>query len=299
MNEKGEIIPKDRPTHDLSFPGCLSGTSINSSVDEGGLLPTNYGHMHRRCLHHIVHCRRMVPTKQILVRKDDWSSAYKRMHVNVTASVQSLTKIEKETKELLLFPLQLTFGGKPGPSEWGAIAEPITDLANELLNCEVVWDPFTLFSPLQSEIPEPKLLPDEVEIKQARSLIIDLPEERNRKADLYIIDDGVTIGIHDDVNRARLTSAMLLAIHIATRELAEHEHILRDKMQAIEKLIAEAEAGALAEILIILGWLYNMLMTSVDSVGINDSSSHESRTMATSVISTSSSRKVQFKDINT
>jgi len=81
------------------------------------------------------------------MRKDDWSSAYKRMHLNATAAVQSLTKIEKDTEEFLLFPLRLTFGGKPGPSEWGAIAEPITDLANELSNCEV-WDPFTLFPPL-------------------------------------------------------------------------------------------------------------------------------------------------------
>jgi len=72
-----------------------------------------------------------------------------------------------------------------------------------------------------------------VEIKQARSLIIDLPEERNGKVDLYI-DDGVTIGIDNDVNRERLTSAMPLAIHIATRELAEHEHVIHDKMQAIK-----------------------------------------------------------------
>lgn len=43
----------------------------------------------------------------------------------------------------------------------------------------------------------------------------------------------------------------------------------------------------------------SILMTNVDSIGINDSSRHESRTMATSVISTSSSRKVHFKDINT
>ena len=93
------------------------------------------------------------------MRKDDWSSAYKIMHLNATAAVQSLTKIEKEKEEFLLLPLRLIFGGIPGPSEWGAIAEPIMDLANKLLNCEV-WDPFTLFSLLRSVIPEPKLLPD-------------------------------------------------------------------------------------------------------------------------------------------
>ena len=43
----------------------------------------------------------------------------------------------------------------------------------------------------------------------------------------------------------------------------------------------------------------SILMKSVDSIGINDSSRHESRTMATSIISTSNLRKVQFKDINT
>jgi len=104
INEKGEITPKDRPTHDLSFPGCLSKTSINSRIDEEELLPTNYDHMHRRYLHHIVHCWRMAPTKRILMRKDGWSSAYKRMHLNATAAVQSLTKIEKEKEEFLLLP---------------------------------------------------------------------------------------------------------------------------------------------------------------------------------------------------
>jgi len=84
-------------------------------------------------------------------------------------------------------------------------------------------------------IPEPKLLPDKVKIKQTRSLIIDLPEERNGKVDLYI-DDWVTIGIDDNVNRERLMSAMPLAIHIATRELVEHEPILGDTMQAIKKI---------------------------------------------------------------
>jgi len=73
----------------------------------------------------------------------------------------------------------------------GAIPEPITDQANELLNCEV-WDPFTLFPPpLQSVIAEPKFLLDEVRIK---------------------------IRIDDNVNRERLMSAMPLAIHIATRD---------------------------------------------------------------------------------
>ena len=41
INEKGEIIPKDRPMHDLSFTGCLSGTSINSRIDEEELLATH------------------------------------------------------------------------------------------------------------------------------------------------------------------------------------------------------------------------------------------------------------------
>jgi len=104
-----------------------------------------------------------------------------------------------------------------------------------------------------------------VEIKQAWSLITDLSKERNGKVVLYI-DDRVTIGIDDDINRERLTSAMPLAIHIATRELAEHEHIIRDKMQAIEKLIAE---GALAEVLIILGWIYNMRILEITLLETN------------------------------
>jgi hypothetical protein len=54
INDRGEIIPSNRVTHDLSFPGRSSGLSVNSRTQMEMLEPCQYGHMLVRTIHYIV-----------------------------------------------------------------------------------------------------------------------------------------------------------------------------------------------------------------------------------------------------
>jgi len=81
INELGEIVYKDRVTHDHSFPGAVSETSVNSRLDRDLFLDCTYGHMLKRCIHYIANCRYHHPNKIILMRKDDFKSAYCCQHL--------------------------------------------------------------------------------------------------------------------------------------------------------------------------------------------------------------------------
>ena len=48
INEKGEVVYKDKVTHDLSHKGAKSGTSINSRIIHDDLPTLQYGHLHSR-----------------------------------------------------------------------------------------------------------------------------------------------------------------------------------------------------------------------------------------------------------
>jgi hypothetical protein len=48
INDMGRIVSKDRLTHDQSYKWSYSGTSVNSRVDKGELLPCIYGGAIRR-----------------------------------------------------------------------------------------------------------------------------------------------------------------------------------------------------------------------------------------------------------
>eukprot|EP00979_Chaetoceros_neogracilis_P013087 scaffold3660_cov246-Chaetoceros_neogracile.AAC.3 len=252
INELGDIVYKDRVTHDLSFPGAISETSVNSRLDSDLFLDCEYGHMLKRCINYIAVCRYHQPTKRILIRKDDFKSAYRRQHLFSKAAAQSLTQMIKDGVMFLLLSLRLTFGGSPGPSEWSCIAEAIIDLANALLSCEE-WNPDKIFSPAQANIPKPEILDDDLPLKPARSLIVDIPLESNGKVDLYI-DDGISISIDTPMHRKRLEAALPLAIFIVARQNCPEEPLPRDDMLTLHKMIAE---GSCAEKKIILGWLFN------------------------------------------
>jgi hypothetical protein len=60
---------------------------------------------------------------------------------------------------ILIMMLQLSFGRKPSPYEWGVISETICDLANAILHNDS-WDPDNLSAPNQYLIPEQPLLND-------------------------------------------------------------------------------------------------------------------------------------------
>ena len=92
INDTGEIIEKDRVTHDLSHEGEVSNESINSMIDDDSLCPLVYGHMHSRCVHYIVATRYLYPLTSILGNKADYKSAYRRQHLSSKASFHSITQ---------------------------------------------------------------------------------------------------------------------------------------------------------------------------------------------------------------
>ena len=69
INECGEIIEKDRFTHDLFPPGIASENFIHKRMDMGKFAETHDGHMRKRLLHRIVNMRANDPTTRILIEK--------------------------------------------------------------------------------------------------------------------------------------------------------------------------------------------------------------------------------------
>ena len=253
ISDLGEVIQKDRVTHDLSFPGKHSGESINSMIDDDSLFDLIYGHMHSRCIHQIVATRKRFPGARILGNKADFKSAYRRQHLAGRAALHSVTQANLNNSSFILMALRLTFGGRVCPFDWCTISEPIVDLANALLNCRD-WDPDSLHSPAQHMVPKTEYLPDSIPLAQARDLLVEVPAPEHGKVDGYIDDlpcFGPDLG---PTHRKRLAAATFLAIHITNRELSKSEPFPRESVLALNKLSAE---GGLCESLIVLGWRYD------------------------------------------
>jgi hypothetical protein len=75
---------------------------------------------------------------------------------------------------LAIITLQLTFGGTPCPFEWGIMSELIWDLVNELLRCKE-WDPLTLHTLVQADIPTQEYFDNDIPFAMGRELIVDIP----------------------------------------------------------------------------------------------------------------------------
>ena len=94
INAEGSYIPKERVTHDLSFPGGTTGSSVNSRLLKEELEPCMFGHMFLRLLHYIIHLRQHYPKKKIWLRKEDFKSAYRRLHVYAESALKSVVQME-------------------------------------------------------------------------------------------------------------------------------------------------------------------------------------------------------------
>ena len=257
IDEHGMIIEKDRLTHDQSYE-WTSGTSVNSRVDSEQLLVTRFGPCLRRIINWAVSARIQHPGCPILASKIDFKSAYRRAHLNALIAMQTCTQIPQ--LDLAFVALRLTFGGSPGPSEWGAIAEPICDLTNAIIRAED-WNFDTLRDPNDVLVPPTKLLGDEVPFEEGRQLIVDIPVDPRGTSDVYI-DDLINLTVLEDGSRndIRIARAALLAIHTTARPLHPEEPIPREEMAALAKLLAEAGPE---EVKIILGWLFNFRTLTV------------------------------------
>ena len=256
INEKGEIIPSNRVTHDLSFPGKFSTQSVNSRTKMQELSPCQYGHMFLRCIHYIMQIRLTNPNLPIVMQKVDFKSAYRRVHLNASTATQCMSQIKHpDHPHIVLLPIRLTFGGSACPSEWCVVSEMVTDLANRILNHKP-WDPAILKPTLADKVPTTSLLPQDIPFAQGRPLLMVDPSiaEETGQADVYV-DDICTIGLlRDEEAEYKLKLATLLALEVVGRTSNTSDpstSIIRENLVSLNKL--QAEAG-LSERKILLGW---------------------------------------------
>ena len=205
--------------------------------------------MYQHLVHWAVAACEQYPKSRILATKIDYKSAYRRMHLAASTATQTCTQLPDEN--LAIIALRLTFGGAPGPYEWGVVSESICDLAMRILQDED-WDPNTLHAPNPELVPTAKMLDDDIPFAVGRKLIVDVPVNPRGVTDVYIDDTiGLTVDIDGTNNVMRLERAILLAIFTAARPKHPSEPIPREEMAALAKLLAEA---GLEETKTILGW---------------------------------------------
>jgi len=251
IDDTGRIIDKDRLTHDQSYKWG-SGTSVNSRINKDELLPCMFGPCISRLVNWAVSARKKFPNRAILASKADFKSAYRRLHLSAATALQTCTQLSDSN--LLLMTLRLTFGGTPGPYEWGALSESICDLAMAILH-HSEWDPSVLKAQHQHLVPTPKRLDESIPWGVGLDLIVDVPINPRGVTDIYIDDlITLTVDIPGTDNLARGMSAALLAIDSSSRRNHAHEPIPRESMDARDKLIAEA---GLEETKMILGWFFD------------------------------------------
>jgi hypothetical protein len=143
--------------------------------------------------------------------------------LHASTALQTVTLIPEE--DIALITLRLTFGGAPGPFEWGVVSGTVCDLANKLLRCND-WDTLTLHSSVQQEISTHQYLDNDVPFTEGRELIVDVPIDHRGYADVYIDDTtGLTIDLPGTQNAKRLKAAILLAIEVAARPHDKNEPI--------------------------------------------------------------------------
>ena len=143
INEKGEIIPKKRVTHDLSF-NRRKGQSVNQRVREDEMPEVIFGHSMLRYLHLIHHLRWNHPGTQILCNKIDMEKAYWRLHTRPTIAAKCISiwfldgmwenSYQKSEEQEAILLTRLPFGSSPAPAEFCITSETVFDLKNDLIN---------------------------------------------------------------------------------------------------------------------------------------------------------------------
>ena len=249
IDANGEYVSKERITHDLSFPGAATGESINSRVQVNELEPCMFGHMLSRLVHHIVHLRQQVPGKRIWIRKEDFKSAYRRLHLSAITAWKSVVRMEIDNQDLILVSLRLPFGGAPCPPDFCIVSDVITDTINDLL-IDDSWDHETVRSDFINTIPGEIPLPDHIPFEPARDMSVDLPSELKGKADVYI-DDVISCTVDVGNNLERLKAAACTVIHAFAHNTEGPTYLERQDFISLEKNKAE---GAPEEKKTCLGW---------------------------------------------
>ena len=246
IDAHGDLIPKDRLTHDQSFSLGFC-PSTNDLIDQEQLIDLVMGHCIDRIIHQIVVLRWHHPTEKILLSKFDWASAYRRIHGDGEVAARNIT-IDPSNLFAHL-NLRLTFGASANPAEFSVVSEIGTDLCNDLADLQE-WTPDCCVSPLQSGIGPPQFLSEDIPIAQAQELAVMVPPHPHGFHDCYL-DDMIQLFLATEENIHRCPCIVPLIVHLMTRPLADDEPITRKAMLEDDKLKAE---GAPVEEQRVLGW---------------------------------------------
>ena len=246
IDAHGDLIPKDRLTHDQSFSLGFC-PSTNDLIDQEQLIDLVMGHCIDRIIHQIVVLRWHHPTEKILLSKFDWASAYRRIHGDGEVAARNIT-IDPSNLFAHL-NLRLTFGASANPAEFSVVSEIGTDLCNDLADLQE-WTPDCCVSPLQSGIGPPQFLSEDIPIAQAQELAVMVPPRPHGFHDCYL-DDMIQLFLATEENIHRCPCIVPLIVHLMTRPLADDEPITRKAMLEDDKLKAE---GAPVEEQRVLGW---------------------------------------------
>jgi hypothetical protein len=206
----GKTFDKDRLTHDQSYKWG-SGTSVNSRIMKGFLMPCVYVTCLKRLINWTVTARRKYPNRQIMASKINFKSAFQRCNLSAATAIQCSTQLP--AKDLTLLYLCLTFGVSPCLNKWGAFLEPICNLATAILHNDS-WDQTKLHSPTQKLVLPPRTMDNNMPFGIGKELIVDIKVNPKGTHDIYINDMiPLTVDIPGTDNLARCAAAGLLAIH--------------------------------------------------------------------------------------
>ena len=154
ISSDGTFVEKDRVTHDLSFLGATSRESLNSRVIETELEPCMFSYILLRLIHYIVNLRRKYTQTRIWLRKEDYKSAFRRLHLHPSTEIQAAVTVEINQHRYIAIPLRMPFGGAPCPSEFSLFSDIVTDTINDLL-ADKNWDHTKFFDNVVYNIPPP------------------------------------------------------------------------------------------------------------------------------------------------
>jgi hypothetical protein len=149
--------------------------------------------------------------------------------------------------------VEIVFGWCIPRITWCMFSELVTDLANEIGQCDQ-WDPKVCRSPAQPSTPEHRRLPSRIPIARARRMAVHIPPTKAGGRVDGFIDDLIHVFLDTPTNSIRQPNIVPLAIrpHADDKE----EPIPRRPIQSIPKLIVEGRPEEVNEDKVVgVGWL--------------------------------------------
>ena len=158
---------------------------MNSRVEKADFLSCKFGACLKPLMNWTVAARKKFQGKKIISSKLDYKFAYRQFHLNVNTEIQTCTQLPEEG--MAIVALCLTFGGAPGPYEWGVLSESICDLSIVIMH-DAGWDPTSLCDTNGHLVPPPLFLDNSIPFAEGKYLIIDVMVDSRDTGNVYIDD---------------------------------------------------------------------------------------------------------------